>query len=647
MIKPTKLSSIAIVLLTICFVTSNLSIAFGQDVFLETSGTNLDSETDVSPLHKRIPIDLDDFREIERIAKEVARKTAAATVGVQLGDAYASGVIVSADGFVLTAAHVAGGPGRVVRITLADGQSVSGRTLGQNPDVDGALIKMNASGPWPFVPMADRDWISNPGDWCIATGHPGGYDRGRVAPVRLGRVITSNGYTLRSDCPIEPGDSGGPLVDLRGFVIGVHSRIYDDATGNLHVPIITYWRTWDQLKAGEISEIGPTSSFLAQFDLDQDGKLTLAELPDGPRKEIYLRLAETFEFDAEQPQEMSELRKTIGLDISKRRSSRLGQFGHLLFSPGGKVESLSEAYFTRGLATLNVLRRATKEASEATVDVLVDGREAAYGTIVHPDGWVVSKASEIQTESEDQRIVCHLHDSRRYRAKIVHVDPAYDLAWLKIDAVDLKAAPWAEDFVTDPGRFVISVSRGRTPVSVGVVSVAPREIRSTPGFMGVGGSPIRSDAFVESIVKDSGAARSDLQPGDLIVSVNNVLVPTFQALTAEVRRFKGGDIIHLKVNREGEELRIDVKLGHRVDPSGQNGPEMSGRLSDRRDGFPLALTHDSVLQPEECGGPLIDLSGKVVGLNISRAQRTGSLALTASTVQRLLNEVMNKHASSL
>ncbi|WP_417730134.1 S1C family serine protease [Rosistilla oblonga] len=636
-----------VILLTFATICPSL----GQSLLDFDTDKTVAADADLPPIEKPFLTQIDDFRELQSILQPLARKAIAATVGVRLGDSYASGVIVSSDGYVLTAAHVSGSPGRAVKLTLSDGRTVSGRTLGQNTDVDGALIKIDGSGPWPFLPMADPSVVTRPGDWCLATGHPGGYDHNRPAPLRLGRVISVNGYRLRSDCPIEPGDSGGPLVDLRGYVIGVHSRIYDDATGNLHVPIITYQRTWDRLKESRVSALGPASSFLAQFDFDQDGQLTLTELPEGPRRDAYQRLAETFDFDVQQPQEISELRSRIGLDLSKRSNQQLDRPGQMLFRSPGELETLTDAHFTRGMAALNVLRNVTDEASRWTVDVLVDGKQVATGTILDGRGWIVTKASEIEAARRDAgdeppRISCHLFDSQRYRAKLVQVDRQYDLAWLKIDAEDLAAVKWRKNGSPTVGQWVVSTSRGRTPLSAGVISVPAREIRSTPGFMGVGGSPTRTDAYVESIVKGSGAADSQLRPGDVIVAVGDVEVPTFAALSAQVRRFVGGDVISLRVKRDDEELTIPVQLGHRTDPKAQDDATMAGRLSSRRDGFPFAFTHDSVLSPEECGGPLIDLDGQAVGINIARSQRTGTLALSATTIQRLLNAIQQRFPES-
>ena len=73
---------------------------------------------------------------------------------------------------------------------------------------------------------------------------------------------------------------------------------------------------------------------------------------------------------------------------------------------------------------------------------------------------------------------------------------------------------------------------------------------------------------------------------------------------------------------------------------------ISGALSERAGGFPRALQHDTILEPQDCGGPLLDLDGKAVGVNIARAGRVISYALPADTVARLMDDVMNPKIAS-
>jgi serine protease Do len=75
---------------------------------------------------------------------------------------------------------------------------------------------------------------------------------------------------------------------------------------------------------------------------------------------------------------------------------------------------------------------------------------------------------------------------------------------------------------------------------------------------------------------------------------------------------------------------------------------MGGPLSERRNGFPTILQHDAVLRPSDCGGPLVDLDGKVIGINIARAGRTESYAAPAEALLPLMYDLMSgKHAPKL
>src|SRR5204862_3631998 len=115
----------------------------------------------------------------------------------------------------------------------------------------------------------------------------------------------------------------------------------------------------------------------------------------------------------------------------------------------------------------------------------------------------------------------------------------------------------------------------------------------------------------------------------------------FQAVLS---RRKPGDVIELKIVREEKEQELKVTLGQRPGTKGgksrgevQNS--MGSKLSDRRAGFPVILQHDSVVKPNECGGPLVNLDGKVLGINIARAGRTESYAIPSEAVRPLLEKL--------
>jgi serine protease Do len=196
------------------------------------------------------PASLDDLKAFEAHLKELVPRASAAVVGVRVGGAGGSGVVISEGGLVLTAAHVARVPGREVRFLFPDGTTARGETLGTDHEMDAGLMRITDAGPWPHVPPGEAGAM-RVGDWVLALGHPGGFDPDRSLVVRLGRIIRLRPDAVQTDCTLSGGDSGGPLFDMHGRVIGIHSRISESTAENYHVPIGTYYDTWERLVRSE------------------------------------------------------------------------------------------------------------------------------------------------------------------------------------------------------------------------------------------------------------------------------------------------------------------------------------------------------------------------------------------------------------
>lgn len=197
-----------------------------------------------------VPRGVAELKAMQDHLQKLSERLLAATVGIRVESAYGSGVIVTPQGLVLTAAHVAQGANIACDIILPDGRVVRAKTLGLNRNLDAALIQITDPGTWPVASMAKAD-AAKMGQWCVATGHPGGYERGRKPVMRLGRILESSDTVLVTDCTLVGGDSGGPLFDAAGQVIGIHSRIGGMLTANLHVPIGGFRRSWERLEKGE------------------------------------------------------------------------------------------------------------------------------------------------------------------------------------------------------------------------------------------------------------------------------------------------------------------------------------------------------------------------------------------------------------
>lgn len=206
------------------------------------------------------PKTLAELRAMDEQQAKVAAVIDQVTVNVQQGSAQGSGVIFSGDGYILTAAHVAGKPGRQAWVRFSDGRRVEAKTLGMDRNNDAGLLKIVEphSTPWPHATRGKSESLKE-GQWCIAAGHPGGWQPKRGSVIRVGRILSIKGRsssnamanTLFTDCTLIGGDSGGPLFTLEGKLIGIHSRIGTDMEDNMHVPIEVFDAGDAKLKKGE------------------------------------------------------------------------------------------------------------------------------------------------------------------------------------------------------------------------------------------------------------------------------------------------------------------------------------------------------------------------------------------------------------
>lgn len=288
----------------------------------------------------------------------------------------------------------------------------------------------------------------------------------------------------------------------------------------------------------------------------------------------------------------------------------------------------------------NAFRAAVEAATKSTVRIVCDGQRTAAGAIVNSDGYILTKASELHGG-----IVCQFYDGRRLEAKVVGTNDAFDLALLKVDASGFSAVKWREGDPPPPGSWVATTGLGTLPISVGVVSVAPRKIPPRLPALGVIIEDGPSGPVIQRVLQDSGAAEAGIQEGDVVTKFNGEPVESRDGLIAAIRKHRPGDDVTLHVLRDDKEVKVEAVLGELTQlvlgSRDQFQNSLGGRLSERRAGFPVALQHDSVLSPNQCGGPLVDLDGNVVGINIARASRVSSYAIPASAIRPLLDELKN------
>ena len=164
-----------------------------------------------------------------------------------------SGFILSADGFLLTNAHVVDGADEVF-VVLTDKREFKAKVVGSDRRSDVALLKIDASG-LPTVKIGDVSKLKV-GEWVIAIGSPFGLENTVTAGI-VSAKARDTGDTLvpliQTDVAINPGNSGGPLINMRGEVVGINSQIYSRSGGymgiSFAIPIDEASRVSDQLRA--------------------------------------------------------------------------------------------------------------------------------------------------------------------------------------------------------------------------------------------------------------------------------------------------------------------------------------------------------------------------------------------------------------
>lgn len=163
-----------------------------------------------------------------------------------------SGFILSADGYVMTNAHVVD-DADTIYVTLTDKREFKAKLIGVDERTDVAVVKIQASS-LPVVAIGDSNKV-RVGEWVVAIGSPFGLDNTVTAGIVSAKGRNTGDYLpfIQTDVAVNPGNSGGPLINMQGEVIGINSQIYSRTGGfmgiSFAIPIDEAMRVADQLKA--------------------------------------------------------------------------------------------------------------------------------------------------------------------------------------------------------------------------------------------------------------------------------------------------------------------------------------------------------------------------------------------------------------
>jgi serine protease Do len=240
-----------------------------------------------------------------------------------------SGFIVSADGYILTNAHVVDGADEVT-VKLTDKRTYIAKVIGSDKRTDVALIKITA-GKLPVVKLGNPDKL-RVGEAVAAIGSPFGFENSVTAGIvsAKGRSLPDDTYVpfIQTDVPINPGNSGGPLFNMRGEVVGINSQIYSRSGGyqglSFAIPIDVAMDVANQLKAGGKIQRGwlgvviqeVTADLADSFKLDRPrGALISQVQAGGPADKSGLKASDVIlKFDGHAVENSSDLPRMVGMD---------------------------------------------------------------------------------------------------------------------------------------------------------------------------------------------------------------------------------------------------------------------------------------------------------------------------------------------
>jgi len=299
-----------------------------------------------------------------------------------------------------------------------------------------------------------------------------------------------------------------------------------------------------------------------------------------------------------------------------------------------------EQYSKRADNFVSLFQPVVESASQSVVQVYSGGRQLALGLIVDSDGLILTKASELKGE-----LKCQLPNGKLLPAEVYGIHSETDLAMLRVKAASLNEVEFASDTKPLIGQWVASPLPEQNPL-VGIVSVNAREIPPSTPFIGIQMNDLedRDGIRISFIVSKSPADEAGLWVNDVITKIDSTDTIDIDTLREALGQYDPGERITLTIMRGDKEKTIKLTLAEKDKASPQNQRSnqqnsMGSRLSRRRKAFPDAFQHDSMLTARNCGGPVVNIDGKVVGINIARAGRVANYSLPVATIEPILAEL--------
>ena len=311
------------------------------------------------------------------------------------------------------------------------------------------------------------------------------------------------------------------------------------------------------------------------------------------------------------------------------------------------IDRLPDEQRRNGKDTLKAFGESADASLASTVRLVRNGRSLSLGTIVSKQGLVITKASVCIGAQN-----AILADGTSYPVRIRRRDKDTDLALLKIKgAKDLTPVAWAKEEDPKEGSWLVSADPALKNLKVGIIGANTRSIDRIGGVIGVilgrDGEEV-GGVMIERVMERSAGAAAGLKKGDVLISVEGRKVTSRETVIELVGANDPGEVVAIQVKRGERSLSFRVTLGHRsvtFDMFDRNA-RMSGAVSKRKDNFPMIIQHDVSLPPFAMGGPVLNLDGKALGINVARVDRVTTYALPAKFVRETLEKLRQSKRSN-
>nr|WP_276898596.1 trypsin-like peptidase domain-containing protein [Pedobacter kyonggii] len=486
-----------------------------------------------------------------------------------------SGVVVSADGYILTAAHTIL-PGKNYKVFFPDGRECIALALGkidnkETPGIpDVGMMKITDKGTYPFAEMGySASLVKN--EPCIGISYPETLNQ-MLPTLRLGNIAEAkNEYGfIRSTCKMEPGDSGGPLFDYYGRVIGLHSAIDVSEEMNFEIPVDLYRRYWTALNSEKLY-----TAFPEKKDSVKTDPLSLQLQKESKQKALH-----------------------PDFDLPTVKNS--------CFPIKSIVEGKNQE-INATLLNVNAANGAKKQ--------FLLSKNTMVGEQVQCDvNGVTVPIKFIGKDQENDLILFELEQ---------RINGGIDLNISGSDSVKIEM-----------GKLLYSIGpAGKVMCSVlGSTLFNLPKINSQPylGAMVVyNSSPVQF-----SLIKaDSPAEKAGIKVGDELISMNGKPIKKASDFAPEIMKYWEGDEVTFEWGNASGKMSKTLKLeGRGQSVFNHPAEKFEGGKSERRDGFNAVFTHDAAIKANACGSPVFNWQGSFYGINIARFSRTTTIVVPKKIV---------------